>query len=231
VATIKYGAVVTELRGSIGGMTFQTSNRQLTLRTKNKCKTQFQSGGNKQEKTALKNHLAYVASFWRTLSPAEQANYAAAAPSFPFYDKYGVAYTPSAFQLFCWQNLNWLNVGQTAKGVAPVPVTLPDFSGLTFTVDTTTNYKLNWTNKVVGNWKLSLFTGRGFSSGKASFNSSMKQVATPNVTGLNSLNDFAGYSAIFGTPITGQKYQIIFKAISIDQGIASSPYIITTICA
>lgn len=230
MATVQYGSIITEMRGSIGGIIFQKSGTQLTARLKNPCRSQFKNSLNAVSSSILKNRLAQVASSWRNLTPTEQAAYATAAPSFPFYNRYGVSYTPSAFQLFCWQNVNRLELGASLLTTAPSPETQPDFSGLSLTVDAVSNFTLAWTTEAAASWYISAFFTTGFSAGKALNNSALKQLALTNIGGLSSKNYFAGYVNKLGTPVTGNKYQMRFRAIYKPNGQATAYYTATAIC-
>jgi len=105
MAVIRLGSIVTDIVGRVGGQNFQRSAFGNILRNIS-TKRNFQKVVQLAPLTTnVKGKFAYVTQFYKTLTPTQISIYQAACPSFPRINKYGVTYTPSAFQLFCEMNL------------------------------------------------------------------------------------------------------------------------------
>lgn len=107
MAVVKYGAMVTELKGKLGGQVFQGSNASLIIRNNQRKRNPPSS----QMFLSSKN-VTTVSQAWRSLSDAQRTAYAAAAALWPFTDKYGNTYYGTGYQVHNAQNIALLSIGQ-----------------------------------------------------------------------------------------------------------------------
>src|SRR4030042_2559139 len=140
MARITYGALVTEITGSIAGTTFQRNSsgaigRQRAYSSANP--SVLQSGNQVQ--------LADLVTLWSTLSSADKNGWNAIAASYQHPTPWGNQKTLSGFQWFMCFNRQLLSVGQpviSAAGAYAIPPTpnaflvLPDVSELVFQFST-----------------------------------------------------------------------------------------------
>ena len=95
MASVKYGTIVTELKGKLGGQVFQKCGQSLSLRSNPTHRTP-------QSSQALKarQDVTRLASYWRSLTQAQKDSYTTNAASFPTVDKFGNPIVLTGYQLF-----------------------------------------------------------------------------------------------------------------------------------
>ena len=128
MASVQYGAMITSLKGRVGGQNYQSGLASDVLRNIAPRRKQYNS---QQVSNYTKNNrasLTYVAQLWRTLSLAQQAAFAAVTASFPRNNKFGTPYVPSAYQLFVEMNLGLLSQGAAYSITPPVVSSFPSTS-------------------------------------------------------------------------------------------------------
>jgi hypothetical protein len=99
MASIKYAGIITELKGSIGGVTFQRCGNALSVRSNPSHKKAFTIQGQ-----SSRNLFASCVSAWRGLTLSEKAAWSAAASSYPTVDKWGNPTILNGFQIFMYVN-------------------------------------------------------------------------------------------------------------------------------
>lgn len=118
MASVKYGTIVTELKGSIGGLTFQKCGSALSVRSNPKHKQAFSVYGQ-----TSRNTFAACVSYWRGLSLSQKAAWAAVASTYPTVDKWGNPVILNGFQIFMYLNrfrlIGFTNPILTAVSYAP----------------------------------------------------------------------------------------------------------------
>lgn len=95
MAIVKFGGIVTGLRGSVGGSTFRGYRGRSIMYNKQTTRTGRGTinGGNP-------NNFPKYASLWRSLIVENRENWGQLSNSFEWYDKNGNAYNPNGWQLF-----------------------------------------------------------------------------------------------------------------------------------
>jgi photosystem II stability/assembly factor-like uncharacterized protein len=117
MARVSYGALVTNISGSIGGSTFQLNNSGATARAKPQQKffpSTLQSGS--------RSDFANISTSWSTLSLSVQALWNAYALANPITDRWGNIRTLTGFQYYMQSNLNLLSLGLTLLASPPTYV-------------------------------------------------------------------------------------------------------------
>jgi len=115
MASVKYSGIITELKGTIGGVTFQKCGRSLSVRSNPRHKK-----ASTQSAQNSRNQFCSVASFWRGLSNAQRIAYSAVASSYPTVDKWGVPTILSGYQLFIYLNRFLYSIGFPMLATAPM---------------------------------------------------------------------------------------------------------------
>lgn len=112
-----------EMKGVQGGNIFQMYRGSIMIRN-------HRSGGglDSERWQTQKLKLTEITSQWRTLTAPTQLAWEAAAPSFPYIDKFGNPQTPSGYQLFTTLNLNLLAIGQNTITAPPAPAAKPSIA-------------------------------------------------------------------------------------------------------
>lgn len=129
MASIQMGAIITEIKGSVGGTTFQSSNAGLTMKHKGKGMCgKIKGYANRHDGTHVpqQGNFSIVTKAWAGLSVVERATWSGLLGVWTFKNKFGVVYNGSAFQIFCAANINRLTLGLSLLTVAPTKVDMVD---------------------------------------------------------------------------------------------------------
>lgn len=103
---VKYGALVTELKGKIGGLVFKGGYSAPSIQAIGKPR-QIATGYNQLPKAILAN----MAARWKLITSAQRSGWNALALTWPFINCFGATYYGSGFQVFQSVNLNLNSVG------------------------------------------------------------------------------------------------------------------------
>jgi hypothetical protein len=115
MARVTYGALITELAGSIGGVTFHKNASGNIARLKpNMPMIASQAQGIQQ------NKLSQLIATWPTLTLVQKASWNALAAAHDHVNEFGETKTLNGFQWFMSCNLNLLQVGEAVILTAPV---------------------------------------------------------------------------------------------------------------
>lgn len=129
MASIKMGAIVTEIKGSVGGTTFQSSNAGLSMKNKGKGMHGKMKGyAQRHDGTHVvqQGHFAIVTKAWAGLTDVERATWSGLLGIWTFKNKFGEVYNGSAYQIFCAANINRLTLGLSLLTDAPTKVDMVD---------------------------------------------------------------------------------------------------------
>lgn len=225
MASVQYGAVITDLKGSVGGHTFKGTKTGGSMQTK-----VMQSQGLKITKADAgrlintKANLAQNARQWKGLTQVQRDTWITAAPSFPFLNRYGVPYTPSGFQLYMSCNNNILNIASpvisdapAVEPIEPCPIfTMGKVAGL--------NLYITLATPIPAGYFLTLYSSAPQSEGLKMQRGRMKAIVILDSTAVSPVQVQTDYEAVFGTlPASGN----IFcegKITKGDAGRMGTPY-------
>lgn len=205
MASVLYGALVSDLAGRMGGQNFQRGLASPVIRnvtTRRSRKVLFQVAPNP---ISPRGALAYVSKFWQSIGSVNQAAWVGVTPSFPRYNKFGVAYVPSAYQLFCEFNILLVLLQHDVISVAPVVAT---FVVPTYTVayDSGTGViSVVQSAPFTSVPYLTIISASAYqSNGAAVKTGRLKEIASHQFSSINTtLNITTQVTNIFGTPLVG----------------------------
>ena len=124
MARVKFTAIVSEIRGSLGGNTFQANRYGFTLKNKS-----LQGFPNSLLQNFSKASLTQILQGWQNLTDAQRAQYNTYASSFPQYPKSGSTVALSGFEVWAKFNLQMACVGIAASPNAVLaPVVVPSYN-------------------------------------------------------------------------------------------------------
>lgn len=114
---VKFGALIVDGRGKIGGHVASKNRAGSYFRTK-------VTPVNRQTpaQIAVQARLASISQAWRSLTPAQRAAWDAAVGQWSKTDIFGDSRNPSGFNLHCRVNANLINLGETALTAPAAPV-------------------------------------------------------------------------------------------------------------
>ncbi len=202
MAKLKFGAMVTDMRGKSNGNVYSKNKAGAYLRTKvtpSNPRTSAQMG--------VRDRLASLAQGWRALTEANRAAWNGAVASFQRTNVFGDLHSPSGFNLFQRLNNNIIALGGTAIDVPPLPTSTDSYSGLALTAASgTPALSLVFTAAAGEDTGYKVFATAPQSAGKSNINSAYRLIAHGTITPVSPLNLLSAYVAKFGSVgAAGQK--------------------------
>lgn len=125
MAAITLGPIVTDIHGSIGGVTFQRNPSGFIARSKPPKRASTRPG-----QAVVLSQYASLCQLWQSLSSTQQAEWAEAAAADTKMNKWGVNRQLTGFNLFISAGFAFLSLGVPFDGVfysTDSPSTLPAF--------------------------------------------------------------------------------------------------------
>jgi len=206
---IKFGAIVTDGRGKIGGHVLAKNRSGNYMRTKVtpvNPQTEYQQ--------AQRAALGTLSSGWSGLTEAQRDAWNNAVDDFQKTDIFGDLKTPTGKNLYTGLNRNLINSGEATLLLPPLPAPIPgllidsaDYSqgGGTFEIATTGDT----TGAFVHVWATpSLSAGTSFIKNRLRF---VESVAGAN---NDTIDIFAAYTARFGNPPVGANVYIALRVVN-----------------
>lgn len=229
MASVKFGSLITNMKGKIGGHIVKGDTTGGVLLTRAEVIDAVASGAKLTKADAGRvmnpqRNTTVVSQSWRDLSDAERSAWNAATPDFPFTNRFGDPYTGSGFQLYMQCNNNVTQIGQSMLAAPPVPETIepcPAFStataiGSTFTVICLAG--------VPAGYFMTLYACNAQSSGKGFTRGRMKAIVILDSATVFPYNADTAYIAVFGVlPVAGTVW-FEGKLTKADAGRQGQPY-------
>lgn len=224
MASIKFSALVSEMRGKLNGSVFSKNRSGNYLRNK---VTPVNPQTSAQQ--AVRSLLASVSQSWRGLTQAQRDAWINAASTFPYTDVYGDSKILSGQAFYNQLNLNLLKVGAAMISEPPVATSLPTLSGITLAVTRSTA-----TSAIVA-------TLTFIASDEPATADIMVRATPPIGAGIsfvkNKFRDLSvigsdaspaalavAYEAQFGKPAVGQKVFLTLQVVDNTTGLVSALY-------
>lgn len=223
---MKFGAIVVDGRGKIGGHVASKNRSGAYLRTKVTPVNPKSLG-----QTAIRSRLSTVSSAWRALTQAQIIAWNAAVANFSNTDIFGDIKNPSGINLYQKLNNNLLRVGATMISSPPLPIAVPSL--VTFTAAQVhagaTTLTFTATPTVAG-FQLELRATKPVSNGVSFVKSEYRlftqlapATASPYIATVT-------YAAIFGGPgVVGQKVFFSARYVSLTTGQAGVPVAVSAV--
>jgi hypothetical protein len=124
-------ALVTQVSGSIGGMTGSHNQGGMYMRARS-----IPTNPNTAQQQAVRNAMALLATAWQNSLTADQrAAWGVYAANVPLIDRLGEARTVTGIAMYCRSNVPLIQAGLTVVDEGPVTYSLPTFSALSFGID------------------------------------------------------------------------------------------------
>lgn len=203
MAVVKYGALVTEIKGKIGGSVFQGGISGPVVGNKAHLSITNVTLGKQQRSTSSKvinqhGTLSWIATNWKNLTSLQRAAWNAGAITFPFKNKFGDFYTGSGFQLYMQMAINAWNMGLGLLTDIPAPATLAVAQPFTIMAATDPN-TFSFDTTVDANTTIILYGSAIQSPGQALRPSTLKAIGLFVDGATFPFNVTNEYKAVFGT--------------------------------
>lgn len=214
---IKFGALMVDGRGKIGGHVASKNRGGAYLRTKvTPVNPQTAAQSN------VRGLFTSISQAWRTLTESARTAWNNAVSNFAKTDVFGDIKNPSGSNLYLKLNQNLALIGQPAITTPPEVASSPEFIEFTPTVNGTTpalSIALG-TSPVPAHTYLVVEATSPQSAGKSFLKNKFRVIGVIAPAATSPSNQLANYTAKFGALVPGQKVGIRIKAVNGLNGIA-----------
>lgn len=226
MARIKFGMMMTDARGKLGGHVFTKAKSGATIRTKVtplNPKTSAQS--------EARSSLGANSQAWRNISEAQRLAWNSSAQEVSKTNAFGDTYFPSGKNYFTAVNNNLRNIGQSTVDSPPVLVTMPGLVTVEVDFDFVAE-QIDIAPVITGDTQdcyLVCNATSGSSAGRFNFSGKYRKFNAYSAAGLpqNTLI-YDDYVKKFGEPSEGQKVSFEFYLVNGETG-QVSPRVTTTV--
>lgn len=198
---VKYGAVITDSRGSIDGVTF-SKNRGGSFTRKRTVPTRKQTSYNS---TVRATHATLSKRWSSTLTAAQRTGWGTLANANPVTDVFGNTRYLSGYQFYIRVNQVRLQCGLAYLDTAPADQAGTALGTATMTVTTAPLVRVAFTaTPTDADHRLYIFATPPLSPGKANVTGLYKFVSKSGVSQASPYTFTSDYTSRFGNPITGK---------------------------
>lgn len=222
---IKFGALVTDGRGKIGGHVASKNRGGAYLRTKVtpvNPQTSFQS--------QVRDRLTTFSQAWRSLTNDQRASWNGAVAGFATTNIFGDVKNPSGLNLFVRLNANLAEIGVSEIDTPPLPDSAVGPQTITLTAAAgTPAISLAWTGGAVpADTKWVVRITPQVSPGKSFVKNLYRNLSVLASAATSPQDLLTAYNARFGVLVEGQKIFVEVVAINALSGVKSTP--LSTYC-
>lgn len=218
---IKWGALVVDGSGKLGGHVASKNKSGSALRTKvtpSNPQTSYQAN--------VRSRLTSISQAWASLSDSERSQWNAAAPNFAGSNIFGDKVNPSGFNLYQKLNNNLAIIGGTAIDVPPSPAAVGALSSLSATaVNSTGAVTLTFAPVIDASTTMLVFATSSENAGKSFVKNKFRLIGTMSSSNTSPFVATTIFNAKFGgVGAVGKK--IHFRIVGVNettgqQGIAA----------
>lgn len=199
---MKFGAIVVDGRGKIGGHVASKNRGGSYLRTK-----VTPTNPSSASQAAVRNRLTSLAQGWRGLTATQRAGWNAAVTNFSQTDVFGDIKNPSGINLYTKLNANLLEVGEPIITSAPLPASVTPVESLVVTASAgVPSLSAAFTpDPVPAGHKFIVRATAQVSAGINNLKGKFRNIDILDPADTSPENILAAYTAKFGTLVAGQK--------------------------
>lgn len=223
---IKFGSLVVDGRGKIGGHVASKNRGGAYLRTK-------VSPINPQStrQSAVRSQFTGYSQGFRALTLIQIAAWNAAVSNFSKTDIFGDIKNPSGINLYVKLNMNLEQVGGTPLTDPPLPGDVPAVDSVTLTADSSPQtFSIAFgPSPVPADTAFIVEATAGVSAGKSFVKSEYRQIGYIPAAGTTPDNSLTDYQAVFGTLVGGQKVFVRLTPVNTVTGQRGIPLADSTI--
>jgi len=225
---IKFGALVVEGRGKIGGQVASRNRAGSYLRNKVSPVNPNTSAQNN-----ARSFLTTLSQAWRGLTAAQRSSWNNAVGDFAKTDVFGDLKNPSGFNLYQRLNLNLLHIGEATIDVAPLPseVLTAGIGALSIDIGAGDAYTIATDAAVPTATSMEVWATPSLSPGKNFVKSELRLLEVFDAAAASPHDIKASYEARFGVATAGSKVFVQIKFVNQATGQASTTQQASTIVA
>lgn len=218
MAKIKFGMMMTDARGKLGGQVFSKNRSGAFVRTK-----VTPTNPRTLAQMLSRSILASVSSAWAELTIAQRASFNGAVEDWQKTDIFGDLKKPSGKNLHSGLSKNRLQIGQSALLTAPSKVEIP-FLGITAVEVSLADVDVVIDGAVIPVGFVAQVSSTGaLSAGTSYTDGKYRVIGYQSAGAYDSAQIYADYLAKFGTPAVGQNVYFQVKLIAVASGQAGVP--------
>jgi hypothetical protein len=218
----KFGAIVVDGRGKIGGHVASKNRAGSYFRTKVSPvnpQTGFQLG--------VRNRFTGLSQGWRGLTQEQRDAWNGAVSDYARTDIFGDLRQPTGFNLYQRLNNNLINVGESAISTPPLPESVGEVVATGLTAEDGTvaeSLSLTLAGAVPANTAVKVYATAPQSAGRSFVKSQYRQIDVLNTGSASPVDLLSAYQAKFGsTGSAGQKIFVKLEAVNTNTGQVGTP--------
>jgi len=210
MAKVKFGQIISEARGKIGGMVFSRNSYGSYIRQK---VTPVNPSSARQ--SIVRTYLTQLAQDWRDLTAPQKLQWNTQAVAFAKTDIFGDKQTPSGFNLYMSLNLNILNVNGVVISTPPVLEDAFNFTAFSAAISAGGgSIDLTYAAAIPATVSVEVFATAPMSAGKSFVKSEYRKIDVILTADASPFDIAAEYIVKFGSVgLAGQK--VFFKMVPI----------------
>lgn len=226
MALIKFGLVITDGRGKIGGHVLTKGRSGNVIRTK-----VTPVNPNTTRQSSVRGVLTAFSQGWKALTQAQRDAWNAAVSNFTRTNIFGDTVLPTGKNLFTSLNTNLSKVAYSTITAPPLPLAVvdPEVSSAVVTV-TGSVMEIDFAG-ASANQKMFIQASPPVSPGITNISSKMSLIAVEAQTTPGTLDIWADYVAVYGVPPAGQKIFFKVAAVRDTTGQSTTPAVLSAIVA
>lgn len=208
MAKIKFGMMMTDARGKLGGQVFSKNRGGAYVRTK-----VTPSNARTLRQTFIRSLLASISAGWSALTASARNGFNEAVADWSTTDIFGDARNPSGKTLFTKLNMNLGNTGQALISAVPVKVAVPEFGETTVVFKTATSALVITSENTPGDNVVQVSATPPLSQGTSFYKGKFRQIGVGDGADVASTVTYSLYVAKFGLPKIGDNIAFELKRV------------------
>lgn len=209
MAKIKFGMMMTDARGKLGGQVFSKNRGGSYVRTK-----VTPSNPQTSAQMAVRGAFASISSAWSALTEAGRESFNGFVSAYATTDIFGDLRNPSGKALFQRLNQNLVNSGQAQINVCVSPIEVPFANVLDCTVDiSSTEFDIAYAGDLTG-CKMIVWATPQISQGTKFVKNQLRQLEVFEGGSNASLAVWNSYVSKYGTPVVGANIVVGVRVIN-----------------
>jgi hypothetical protein len=225
---MKFGALVIDGRGKIGGHVASKNRGGAYLRTK-----VTPVNGQTSAQTSIRNRFTTLSQGWRGLTEAQRDAWNAAIADYSRTDIFGDLHQPTGFNLYQRLNNNLVTIGEAAISTPPLPSAVGEVVASSLAVAAGAGtMSLVMAGAVPADTNVKVFACAPVSAGKSFVKSQYRLISILAPAAATPVNLKAAYEAKFGSVgMAGQKIFVKLTAVNATTGQEGTPSQVSAIVA
>lgn len=216
MAKIKFGMMMTDARGKLGGQVFSKNRGGSYIRTK-----VTPNNPQSADQSTVRTFFGLISQEWSGLSNADRKTWNEAVDSYQQTNIFGDLVNPSGKALYQRLNQNLRLAGESGLSVAPAVEGAPDIAVSGVSIDTTAEEITLAKAGGASSYILQVRASGPVSAGTSNVSNKFKTVYYDKAGGTAPADTWAGYVDKFGTPQIGER--IFFQVYAVYGNGVKSP--------